>query len=529
MVSRKIFATSKQGASPGQFAPFPAPVKGLNTRDSVQALQPDEARVLVNWLPDQGCCRVRPGYSGYSDITFPEPLFDSTSATFDSTKLTFDSTLTTATGPAVRTLVPYQNGATNTMIVACNGKLWNVTGGTATALALPGAGYLSDYWSTDYLNGYIFAVNGVDTPWRFNGTTVSNMTFTGATLANLRTVKVSGFRAWFTQNNSGDVYYGPQLGVTGALSLFQISQIADGGNCLAVFPWQTYTCFFMSTGQVLVYSGDPTTDITLATKYYAPPLIEPDSCVKMGGELIAITTAGPISMDVIASGNAFNLAALGDWGKIAPSWKTDYAIYGSNLGWWGRFLDGFVYLNVPLGTNATSKQYVWNTKQPAWTTYNYWPCASLAYMNGVLYMGSSLNDGAIYEVGGGLDNGNQITAQARPGFSYMGSPGTKKTATAIKPEIYTAYSLTGQFQIDTDFNAAPFNPSISLTAASPGTSTPWGSAWGSAWSTTTLSTPKVFGCYGEGHALSAVIQTQSSGNDVQWFSTDVLVTGAGAL
>jgi hypothetical protein len=496
MVARKIYPEAQGSA---ESMPFPAPVKGLNTRDSYIALGQDEARELINFLPQTGACTVRPGYSPFATISGSKQ---------------------------VKTLARVAIGGTNSLLAASNGTLWNVISGTPASLA---TGYTNDHWSTAFLGGYLFGVNGTDTPFRYDGSTVSATGFSGPTLTSMRTIKAVQFRLWATINNSGDVWYGPLEGVTGPFTIFQISQISDGGYCVGVFAWQAQnaTVFCMSTGQVLVYQGDPTTNITLATKYYAPPLIEPDAAVQMGGELILLTTSGPISMDLVAAGLGFELDALGVWGKIWPSWQTDYATYGVNSGWFGKFINGLCYFNVATGT-ATTKQYVFNTRNQAWTTYQGLPIASLEQVGNTIYIGSSNTDGGVFTHSGGQDNGASIFARGRPGFSYLGKPNRKKTFSLIKPNIFTTGALTVQAQMDVDFQTSPITAPAAVMSAG-GTSTPWGSAWGSSWAMSNLNKPQWLGTAASGHAASAVIQTLSSGTDVQWFSTDAMTMMGGAL
>ena len=527
MVSRLI-PPDAQGI--GEAQPFPAPVKGLNTRESYISLGPDEARELVNFLPQTGACTIRPGYSTFATGLSANPITN---------------------------LINVPIGNSVSLLAISTAGVWNVVSGTAVFLGggtlytsdttlrradttrltadavSTAAGYSGNRWSSDFMGGYQFAVNGTDTPWQYNGVSLSGMGFTGTTLANLRTVKNVQYRLWFTKANSGDTYYGPLEGVTGALSLFQISQIANGGYCMGVFPWQAQnaTVFCMSTGQVLVYTGDPTTNIALATKYYAPPLVEPDAALQMGGELILITQSGPISMDLVASGLGFELDALGNWGKIWPAWQVDYLQYGSNPGWFGKFISGVAYFNIPTG-GGTSKQYVFITRNQAWTNYYNLPLASLEAVTisaeNSIYFGSCNNDGKVFIHSGGEDNGNPIVAWGRPGFSYLGAPGRRKVASLAKPNIFTTGSLSVQIQMDADFMTSPFTGGL-VNMSAPATSTPWGSPWGSSWATTKLNNPNWTGVSGNGHALSLAVKSLSTGTDVQWFSSDVMVTGGGAL
>jgi hypothetical protein len=334
----------------------------------------------------------------------------------------------------------------------------------------------------------------------------------------------AGSRLWFT-DGTGDVWYGGSMAVTGTLTHFLLSQIADGGYCMAVLPWRDATCFCMSTGQVLIYQGDVSTSFALYSKYYAPPLVEPGAAVRMGGEVILLTTAGPISMDVIASGLAFNLEALGNWSKIAPGWQADYASYGGNSGWFGKFINGLIYLNVATGS-PVNKQYVFNTRNESWTVYTNLPLASLEAFGSNIYFGST--DGFVRQFAGPSDNGNPIITLAQPGFSYLGSQARAKMVTAIKPNIFTTGSLTGQFQIDVDFVSQPItSQSVNMSAVSTGGA--WDSAWDGPWADTPQNNPQWLSRSGFGRAVRPVSRTSSIASSVTWYSTDILAQSAGVL
>lgn len=503
MVSRAILpeaAGEGRAAPEGVSFPVPAPTLGLNTRDHFTNLQPNEARALVNWLPDQGVCRVRPGYELYCD---------------------------TASANPVKTLQRWQSGTTQKLLAATDGLILEVYSGSPISA---GSGYTNDLWSTDYFNGYAFGVNGADTPWSYNGTFNSSTGFSGVTLANLRTVKGIGSRLWFTVIDSGDVYYGPTLGITGTLNIFQLSQISDGGICLGCFPWLGNVVFCMSTGQVLVYQGDPAQGtgaqgFTLVAKYYAPPLVGYDAAVKMGGELVLLTQSGLILMDVVAAGLAFELDALGNWSKIYPSWTADFKTYGSNAGWFGKWMGGLVYCSIPDGTNLP-KTYIFNTRNQGWTTYQGLPTAAAEFIGNTVFLADPAN-GKIYTHAGHEDNGMPISAVARPAFSYLGDPMHAKQATLQRPNMITSGNLSGIFSIDTDYVDSPIAGATAALAMAGG-STPWGSNWGSQWSTESVNQPIWLGAAGEGRVLAPACITFSDG-DVSWFSTDLLGVPLGPM
>lgn len=496
---------SQQAVGLGQPFPIPAPVSGLNSRENYTSLAATEARVLRNWLPDEGSCRVRPGYAEHQDIS---------GATIVPTLMTW-------------------KGATGTKLVAAaDGELYDVTG---AASAFTAASYTNDRWSHANFNGYLFGVNGTDTPWRYDGTNDSATGFTGPTLTSLSTVKQVRNRLWFTLNNSADVYYGGIGSITGALTAFQLSQIAAGGKCIAINSWSRdagdgsddFTVFIFDTGEVIVYQGDPATSFALVGKYNAPKLVEKDATVKIGGELVLVTVSGPIPVSAIIGGNAFSPDALSYWGKVAPGWAADYGRYKANPGWSAHFFNGIVYFVFPTGT-ATTLLYVLNTRcnPPAWTTYTDMPVASLADYDGNLYFGS-YSDEWVYRHGTGSDNGADITTLARQGASYPLGASRSLVCKNIRPNIDADGPAQVQFCLDTDFQDGTLGTARDITASSSGTD--WGDDWGGAWGASGRAPRRWYGVRGKGRAIAPVIRTSSAASTVNWWSTDIRAVKAGQL
>lgn len=499
-------------AGAGNSKPVPAPLKGLNTRDGHTSLQPDEARYLQNWLPDTQACLVRPGYANWCAVTGAS---------------------------AVPTLASYYGPSSSNLIGAGAGGLWDVTGTTAVNLVAAST-YSSDRWQTALFNGYLYGFNGVDTPWVYNGSSVGATGFTGSglTLSQLNTVSLvrggNAGRLWFTQNGSADVWYGGSGYITGALTKFQLSQIAQGGTCVGIGSWSydggsgpyEQTVFIMSTGEILIYQGDPATTFSIVGTYRAPAPVSLAPWVRIGGELILLTVNGPMPVSYIFRGIGFDLTQLQTWGKIAPSWQADWKASSGYPGWSAHFLGGLVYFNVPL-SNSSSKQYVLNTRIPAWTTYTNLPIASMADLNGTLYFGSN-SDNHVNIHSGDTDNGAQISAISRQGFSYLFGTNRSSQFTGMRPNITANGSAQGQFQIDVDFEAAPITaPIINLTSLAAGAA--WGAAWGSAWGTPPVSQRQFVSADGYGQAVAPVVAVYSSADSVQWYSTDVIGVQGGIL
>lgn len=499
---------TKQAIGVAEPFAIPAPMMGLNTLADYTLLQPTEARVLENWLPDEGSCRVRPGHILHQTIS---------GATEAPTLMTWE-------------------GATGRKLVAAadDGELYDV-GGTPSALS--SANYSDNLWSWENFNGWLFGVNGTDTPWRYDGGVATAATgFTGPTLTTLQTVTQVRDRLWFTRTNTADVSYGAIGAETGALTAFQLSQIASGGKCMDVGAWSRdagdgaddFTVFIMNTGQVIVYQGNPATTFALVGKYQAPPPVGPDCTIQVGGELVIMTVSGPVPVSAIIAGNAFRPEALGHWGKIAPSWAADYKLYGTNAGWNAAFINGLVYFVLPTGSTS-NRVYVLNTRNSAWTIYTKLPASMFVEFNGSIYFGGSMS-GVVWRHAGGSDNGASIEAIGRQGWTYPTSGKRAMVYAMMRPIITPSAACQAQFQVDTDFQAFPITAALeTINADSEGAN--WDEEnWDDPdWADEPRTDRLWYSIHGKGRAVAPVVKTYSTADTVEWSATDIMAKPAGRL
>ena len=495
--------TPEMKGAGGSFT-IPAPFQGLNTREAYTSLAATEARVLENWLPDEGAVKVRPGHTAHQQI----------------------SGATT-----VLSLMLFKGATTQKLIAgASDGKVYDVSGSPVEL----GAGYTVNRWRHANLNGYIFGVNATDTPWRYDGTTFGATGFTGPTLTTLQTVSLVRDRLWFTIANSADVRYGGIGAVTGALTAFQLSQIASGGKCVAIGSWSRdagdgsddFTVFVMNTGELIVYQGNPATNFALVGKYIAPAPVGVDALVKVGGELVIMTVSGPVPVSAAVAGNAFSFDALQMWGKIAPSWKVDFARYGANAGWNAYFFDGLVYFNIATGLTQTI-QYVLNTRVSAWARYTKLPVAQFADLNGSLYFGS-YSSGYVYRHATGADNGAQIVTLARQGASYPLGAANAALFNSFQPLIDANGPAQMKFSLDIDFRDSTLGATLfDLSTQSAGAQ--WGDPWGTDWGAAATALRKWHGARGFGRAVAPVVSTLSTADSVSWFASQLIGVPGGPL
>src|SRR5579859_1485097 len=110
---------------------LPAPLGGWNTRDELDAMDPTDAVILDNFFPDFTGITVRNG----SDVW--------------ATGL--------GTGHNVETLAEFRSGATDKLLAACNGSIFDVSSSGAVGAAL-GTGFASNRWqSVNFLNRLFLA------------------------------------------------------------------------------------------------------------------------------------------------------------------------------------------------------------------------------------------------------------------------------------------------------------------------------------------------------------------------------------
>lgn len=484
--------------------PFPAPTAGLNLRQDSTALSPQEARELVNFLSDEGVVRIRPGYGTAAD----------------------------GMGAGAIGALGVFEGASARKLVACaGGEVWDASASTASALT--SAAYTSDAWVLENKNGWLFGTNGIDVPWRYDGVSVAATGFAGTslTLSNLETVANVRDRLWFTEGNSADVWYGGIGAVTGTLTRFQLSQIASGGKCVCIGAWSRdagdgaddVTVFMMNTGEVIVYQGDPASSFALVGKYSAPEPVGKQCLLKLGGDLVAITRAGFIPVSVILRGVPDDATTIPIWGNVAAGVARDVAAFGANATWGAHQAGGLVYFNVPVFPGTAAKQYVLNTRNRTWSTYDL-PATMFASLGGTVYFGG-VAGGVVHGVGGATDGGAAIVATARQGFAA--APGGRNArVTLIRPFLTADGLVQGEVDVDMDFEERGFSGAVkTFTGLDEGTD--WGEDWGGDWAGGTQNFKRWLSVKGEGNAMSVIARFRTSARNVKWHQTQVRAIPAG--
>ncbi len=470
----------------------PAPVGGWNARDAWAAMDPRDAVLLDNWYPTNGQVISRKGCTQY----------------------------TTTLGASVESLMPYNAGGTQKLLAGADGEIWNVS--TSTPASLYNTSITLNAWQHATLDGTMGMVNGTDAPLKYNGTTVSTMTLTGPTAANVIGVHAYKSRSYFWEDGDQSFWYSALNTMGGTLTEFELGKLGGvTGYLVTMTSWtrdggdgmDDLAVFIFSTGIVVVYQGsDPGSADTwaLVGVYQIGVPIGRRCTLKYGGDVVVITRDGYASLSEVISRRTPSVSD-----KIRDAVQRAAVAYAGNTGWQAINFDaaGFALFNVPT-TTAEAEQHVINLQTGAWCRFTGWDARCWAVYNDLLYFGSS--DGKVYRAWTGTsDNGAAIQLDAVPAFNQFRSANLKQ-ATAVQPAMASNGTLNLGIVTERDYQiSARPTPDLSIGESS----SPWGSTWGSPWSKSqTLSAPfktvtKV------GRALSARMTADIISHSVNWYST----------
>lgn len=478
----------------------------MNTRDGLAALKPFEARLLRNWIPTGNAVERRKGHSLHS---------------------------TGQTG-AVTTLYPF-NGVAATQLIGINaGDIYDFSSATASSIA--DSDYTNTRWIMENYGNRLIGVAEGETPFTYDGSSSGATGFSGSglTLTDLVNIEKVRNRLWFCEDDSADVWYGGLGAITGTLTKFQLSQVVSGGYCMAIGAHSQdagdgpddFTVFVMSTGEVVVYSGDPSSTFSKVGNFSMPEPVGRRCLINIGGQLAVLTQMGLVPITAAFQGIAFDALALGPFGKISPSIQEDVRLYSANAGWEMVLWNGAVILNVPTVAATTSRQWYFNALTGTWTQLGDLPISCMAVFSGDLYFGVWGTGGVVHKYTSYLDGTEAINVVSRGAFASAGP--RRAIASMMRFDMRIDGLLEGKFGLDVDFGQRTLTTPTETVAEST-VSTPWGSAWGSQWSSSAEYEGLWFSTEGEGRRFAVALEASAQAETLQWYSTDILVEGGGVL
>lgn len=500
---------------------IPAPVSGLNDRDSIADMKPSEAVIMDNWWPYPSYLAIRKGSANH----------------------------VTGLPATVETLVEYLpiTGG-STLFAAAGTAIYNVTTAGAVGAAVQ-TGLTNARWENAQITtpggSFLYLVNGVDKPRLWDGTAwtsvdgASTPAITGVTTTLLAHAQLFKNRLFFVEKNSMRVWYLPVNSIGGAASQLDLGSVFRlGGFIQAAYTWtidagsgsDDHLVVLSSNGEVAVYSGaDPSsaTDWRLIGVFTLGRPLGRRCAVKFGGDLAINCMEGvfPLGKGLL-SASVDRRVALTD--KIQNSVSMAANSFANNYGWQlSQYPDNnMLILNVPAG-NGVNYQYAQNTITGAWTKFSGWNASVWLNAATGLYYGDSNSVKKAWT--GNLDGTNPIQADILPAFSYFGNKARNKYFTMVRPYIQSTGNPSIVYGLNTEFN--PSEPQGSLSYYPPSGmvwgSMTWGSmVWGGA--LTSLTSWQTVGSVC--NAASVRLKIQNNGAEVRYTNTDFLYQqGTGVL
>ena len=535
MIPRNLRQTraAKAQKSRSRVVSLPAPVGGWNARDSIAAMDEEDAVDLINWFPQT------------TDVV-----------------MRYGSVAQNAVSSVAETLMAYEGGTTEILIAASNNFLVDtlipaIAGAPAvSSLRFSSVRTLNNRFQ--YVNfatsggNYIMAVNGADLPWLFDGSSWTNPSITGITSTrSLIGVNAHKFRLWFVESGTLKAYYLPTSSIAGALSTLDLSSIfTRGGYLMAMATWtidagygvDDLAVFVTSEGEVAIYRGtDPASSSTWALVgiFMIGTPIGRRCFTKYKGDLLIICQDGLLPLSGALQSSRLNpKVALTD--KIQFAISTAIASYGGNFGWQVIPFpkQNMIVLNVPILSSGSgpssptqSEQYVMNTITGAWGRFQGWNATCFEIFNDELYFGNGSSSNGVPEDVirawvGTVDAGSiAITTNALQAFSYFGSPGQVKRMTSMRPVMMATGAMNMDAEIAVNFNRNYTDAGYQSFSPNALTASLWDSAtWDSGvWVDDFAIIDPRLGATGVGYSVAPRLRTSSSTVNMKWLATDIVL------
>lgn len=499
-----------------QTSTVPAPVGGLNARDSIANMPPTDAYAISNWEMFPGYLQVRKGSQNWA---------------------------TGITG-TVETLACYSpvNGSRQ-LFAAAGANIYDATTQGAIGAAVVTGNTSARWQHVNFANSagqWLYMVNGQDAPQLYNGTSwqaVTNasapISITGITdgLTSLITVTSFKNRLYFIAKNTFHVWYLGVNAVGGAATLFDMSSLFKlGGSLMTCFPWsldtvagpQDYMAFVSTEGEVVVYQGYDPSQVGSWSQLGVFRMGRPVGrrCYrKVGSDVVVMCADGliPLSQEMLTDRKQQSIATTD---KIRNAVNADFQAYNTHFGWQVMLhpIGNKLLINVPQVENSVQYQYVMNTITGAWTIYNGWNAACYELMGDQLFYGTS---GKVVWCDTGVsDAGVPITTLLSPAYSYFGAPAQNKQYTMVRPTIAADGSIGITYALSVDYRPVQPNASLVLppgTGASLWNVAPWNTSY---WSQTSVIRLGWESVSGVGYAASLNLRTISSVSNVQLIAID---------
>lgn len=482
-----------------------APMGGLNGRDSLAAMPPQDASVFTNLFAETTRIRTR---AGHATLSTASSIGMVNQYEGFNTLISYKDT----------TLFAVFGYFENTGAATGRGRIYsvNTTTGALTLSAELTAGveslqYLGEWTQFTAASGTTYIIWPIVTDLAgrikgFDGATWANQTITGlaGTMSGAHSHKN---RVWLYNINTATAYYLPTGAVSGAVTAFSLGQVATkGGGIISMQTWtmdggdggtDDVAVFITTNGQVIIYSGsDPSSRNTwqlVGVFNIAKPAAQPTDLssidisisgqaknsvgVKYGADVLMLMQDGVTSAQRVLHPQDLGSADYSISSKIRPliaeQIRTQASLYTKLLPF-EKLNQLFVNIVTAVTTSGggaavinktyTSVQYVMNTETGAWHKFD-----SMNMKDAIVHAGSLyFTDGAYtlkkYDGTATSDAGSAITFECRQAYSYFDYP-DNKLATLLQPMMRWTGNFSLTVQADADFNPGTISSYTSYTVS----------------------------------------------------------------
>ena len=497
----------------------PAPVGGLNDRDSLVNMNEKDAVLMVNWWPEPSRLVTRKGCID-RNTGFTSP---------------------------VQTIVEYAPTDDQYKLFAVSGgELFDVTNTGEIGAPLV-SGLANSQWQDTHVTtpggNFLYLFNGVDKPLFYDGAAwvsvddTSTPSITGVDTATLKQGTVFKGRLYMAQANSLSFWYMPPLQIGGEAKEFNLSSIfTRGGSITGVYTWtldagsgsDDHLVVLTSEGEVAVYSGvdpDVVGSFALIGVFYLGRPVGNRPATKFGGDLLILCEQGiyPLSLGLLGADVDRRTT------RTQKIQNTITSAISSLKGQFGFEICGYpardaIIVNVP--EQRGHVQYVQNTITGAWTRFEGWNANTFKNTSfGLLFAD---DDSIKLAWQGESDAGKVITAEVVSAFHDYKEPVRKKLFTLIKPYFRTngrpavLYGMNGDYILEDIDGSMGFSEPTGMF---------WGSMiWGNMFWGASFRPFQNWQSIGKLYRAAAVrLKVQNNFSSVEWSATDVVYQQGGIL
>lgn len=515
---------------------IPSPVKGLNTRDPLAAMDPLYAIEITNFVCTPQGLSVREGFKKHA--------------------------IGMASG-TVRGLIPYKTvSITSNKLFAVDaaGDLYDVTNGGDVSSQTPALTALSgnEFRYTHFLTSvaqYVVCTNDIDGVFHFNGanwvqwTEVGSPTnpgqISGVSPSTLVTVTNHQRRLWFVQANSDTAWYLPVNAMGGAAVAFGFGPLFPrGGRLTALASWsieggdgmENVLVAISEKGDCVIYSGtDPAFSNSWALRgvWQLSPPANRNCFMNWGSDLLYLCEEGLISLSKYLQANTAKdaitdvirptISSLVNSQRNLPGWGL-YEISSKNL----------LIINIPQISANNNFQLVYNTLTAGWSVFSGLAATSWAELNNEHYFSGP--NGTVYQafvnyldnadVNG--TNGNSFSASVQSAYNYFENRSKNKRFTMARLNTLTTSTNSGiSISINTDFKEQDITNIVSPPQTAAAT---WDSAlWDAAiWSGAFLNNNDWQTLSGIGYCGSLSVKMLVTGGTL-WIASDIIYEDGGII